>query len=699
MTNAMTVFRTKTFSSQVQHGIELLDWPQLLAGLWRGEVRDLPAVQIHQRPAVVLHTAIWLAVALKHGADPADADALRELFESALGPDAGRLTAPPDEVAFYQPAIRNAPRNATWNPTSIARIDAYFGRVLHETKGVARSGGIRAEHAIYALIGGAQRIFVKDNPNSALWGLPVITPVSADGGIGFEVAALAHAYAESAPRDWKAQPGVADHIVWARAWDLAASPLMPDAVGWPFVDAARPTRITVDGADRIGFHQLATTARMLAPNPADAAAEHPGCATEDGVPFRLTKRGYHARVLHAMLFGHPTSKSKNIAPPPILRRLPEATAGLRVGAVAYDQGKTIGVVDHTIAFAAPPKGGGGLAGALARRYRDQAGVVRSVSERYLDRIATTRRYVLGPALATLYRAHAAGRGGRADDATVTARIQGARERFDARVGPESVTEALRLIAEAPDDAEIRAAANRLCARHAWGVFDAARTGESGVSEARALAAAEATEQFKALLRRNLEIDPSEVVMTEEAEGPPALARRVAGVVDGMADELAREPNQDTAKQLRANRTADSLPLAFWYCLDAGGAPPEWLDDRDTVAALHTLAVGMAHISHLGRAAREAEKTLPLGMLLARAGYPEQRVDRLLQARGDTLRQLAVEVRHFLDPFTTRVDWRDPGILLVADARGDARALDHARRRIAQHYVRTARRDAQAQDAA
>jgi len=693
----MNLFTDPAFRAETDTGTPILTWPGLLAALWRREVRDLPALQIHQRPAVILHAAIWLGAAAKHGADPSDPDKLHTLFADALGEQAGRLAAGPDEIAFYQPAIANPPKGSTWNPTSIDRVDAYFGRVLHETKGVASTASITAEHAVYALLGGQQRIFVKDNPASPLWGLPLITPIDAQARLGFEVRALADAYAASRPEGWKTDPGFADHIAWARTWDLTASPLMPDALGWPYVDAARPTRIAVDDAGRIGFRQLATTARLVADGPADAMADHPGCTREGGAAFRLTKRGYSPRVAHSLLFEHPTSKSSAIQAPPILAQLPADTAGLRIRAVAYDQGKTIGVADDTIPFtAAPPPQATSFAAALARTYREETSVIRSVSQILLERQSTTRRSVLGPALATLFRPHASQQDQRpADDETVRARVDAVRERFDARVGPATLTTGLALIAREPQpsDADIRDAANDLCVAHARTVFFEAVRGESGVSEARALAAAEAAEQFSALLRKNLDADPSEASMPDAHDAPSDLDNRARAAVDAAADEL----DVETAKQLRATPTTEAVPLAFWRLFAGGPVPDAWLEDAETVDALHTLAVSMAHIPHISRAARDEERSLPLGMMLARAGYPNDRADRFLQARGDTLRQLVVEIRNFLDTQTTRLDWRDLAVLLVADAQDDTEALDRGRRAVARAYVRQVRR--QDQDAA
>jgi len=675
------VWHEPIFHARFQARVEPVSWPALLVGLYRGDVTDLPAAQLHQRPQIVLHAAIWLGAAMRHGVDPSDVDALRDLIVSELGENAGRLAASPSEIAFYQPAIRGEAAYDTWNTKTIDSVDAYFGAVGHETKGFPVEDAVTPEHAIFAHIAGTQRIFVKDNPNSALWGLPIVTPLDASGSIGFEVRALADAYAHIDPSTaWKPKPSFADHMVWARTWDLKASPLMPSDVGWPFVDTARPTRIVVDDDGKIGFRQLSTTARQVAPGAADSASAeaHPGCAYENGVPFRLTKRGFNPRVAHALLFGHSTPKTDNVARPWIVNNLPEGTKAIRLSGVAYDQGKTIGVVDETVDFAhIERERGSGSATLVRKQGREADALMRRASEAHVAAIAKTRS-VLSRALAVLYRS--ADR----ENVAVGERIKAVCRDFDGRVRRASLENTFDVIAEGASAQEIKVRAAELCTRMAHHVFEDALTSESLITEAHALAAANAANAFRGGLRTQLwhGIEDKMPVLPDE---PAALVRRSHAFVNAVAAALDNE----RAKQLRGNgATATGFP-AFTTLLAEAGAPDDWLNHRATMRGLQTLCVSMAYIPPPTASDEQWDNLPPLGAVLAQHRYPEARLATLMRARDDTLHKMVTEIRNYLEPRISRVDWRDIGVLLLADARDDTAALDHARRKIAQTFAKTA----------
>jgi hypothetical protein len=118
------------------------------------------------------------------------------------------------------------------------------------------------------------------------------------------------------------------------------------------------------------------------------------------------------------------------------------------------------------------------------------------------------------------------------------------------------------------------------------------------------------------------------------------------------------------------------PLAFWKLL--AQTPEEQSEDSRCVDVWKTV------LRSLGRV---KQSRLPLGRVLERTGFPENRVSRLLAGTGSSLPGLIDEVGRWL--VSHQVEHADISLLAtlgLADALGDVQARDWARRRLAVDFV-------------
>jgi hypothetical protein len=156
----------------------------------------------HQRAPAVSVLAITMHVLARYAdVDRESESSWAEAWDKLIGPDALRLTAPHNEVAFLQPA--------TGEPTSqqaIEAADLLLPNVEHEVKRTWSTA--RAEAAIFSIIGSLSRPNVKDHRSSTRTGLCAVLP-SVDGTLGSEVCCLLSAYDElKLPSDRSAQARV-----------------------------------------------------------------------------------------------------------------------------------------------------------------------------------------------------------------------------------------------------------------------------------------------------------------------------------------------------------------------------------------------------------------------------------------------------------------------------------------------------------
>ncbi len=94
--------------------------------------------------------------------------------------------------------------------------------------------------------------------------------------------------------------------------------------------------------------------------------------------------------------------------------------------------------------------------------------------------------------------------------------------------------------------------------------------------------------------------------------------------------------------------------------------------------------GLAVMTRERRAAHDPD--LPFGAALMRAGYDENRLNRLLRARGVTLRTLLMQSWQFMARKGISFDWSTVTTLILAEDHNPER-LERARQEIARDYYR------------
>ncbi len=166
-------------------------------------------------------------------------------------------------------------------------------------------------------------------------------------------------------------------------------------------------------------------------------------------------------------------------------------------------------------------------------------------------------------------------------------------------------------------------------------------------------------------------------MTEAAQPTPekptlaADISRLAGVIGSP-----HYPGSDRAA-LRRWATGQPVPLAFyrlWLRHLGSDLPAQQQTD-----AWMILAWGLATA---GQGAHDPKR--PLGQALAKSGYSEGRLERLLSAPDDVRLDLFMSTVRFLTTKGERFDWQDAALFLLTL---DADKREGLHRRIATSYYR------------
>ena len=120
----------------------------------------------------------------------------------------------------------------------------------------------------------------------------------------------------------------------------------------------------------------------------------------------------------------------------------------------------------------------------------------------------------------------------------------------------------------------------------------------------------------------------------------------------------------------------SPPLSFWKLV--ARLPEEQAENRGCIDVCKPVLRALGRVNQSG---------LPLGRVLERTDFPENRVARLLAGTGSSLPGLIDEVGRWL--VSHDVEHADLALLAtlgLADALGDVETQDWARRRLAIDYV-------------
>jgi hypothetical protein len=613
-----------------------------MAAAARDELIDLPGMATHQRAPVVTVLAVLMHVLSRYTkVDRISEKSWAEAWDELIGPDALRLTAPHDEVAFLQP-----PTNKPTSQQSIEAADLLLPNVEHEVKRTWSTA--RAETAIFSLIGSLSRPNVKDHRSSTRTGLCAILP-SVDGTLGSEICSLVSAYDHlkiPAHRSIKA----ADHFVWLKLYrPTVDAPIFFADLPRPFLDIGRAQRIIQ--ADNNKFELWAcpnNTIRVTGTDPWLDDPHTPKITNEDGTRrYKLAAKFFDHRFQHHVLFGV-VDKRNTIERPRILDLIDYRC--VRLCALGSDQGKTKGYRE-TLFVAARSEG---LFHLDPPKPEDRPARLSASALATID----AGSKVLYSALAALYRD--------TDDLNDTERnrIQGAQFKYYDAIGHASVQLVFDLLNVPENAQEEQQRFDALVAAEVRQAFDVAATALT-----RPLNVARAENRLETGIHFRLKGEG----MAQEFS-PPSLARQTFAILREWAEHAT--PN-DRA-QLRTMFLPEP-PLSFWKMMAA--VPQEQIDNEQCLGIWKIVLRALGHVRH---------SSASLGRTLAVEDFPEDRMDRLLTASGSSLPGLIDEALRWL--VSHRIEATDVSVLAtlgVADALGDGEARDWARRQIALDYVRSA----------
>jgi hypothetical protein len=289
---------------------------------------------VHQRAPVVTVLAILMHVLARYAkVDRASESSWARAWDELIGPDALRVTAPCNEVAFLQP-----PTNEPTSRQSIEAADLLLPNVEHEVKRTWSTA--QADAAIFSLIGSVSRPNVKDHRSSTRTGLCAVLP-SADGTLGSEISSLVSAYDHlNLPTGRLTQ--AADHFVWLEPYrPIADGPISFADLPRPFLDIGRAQRIVERSDKRFEIWACPNnTIRVTGADPWLNDPHTPRETEEDGVKrYKLGAKIFDQRFQHHVLFGV-VDKRSTIDRPRILDLVDYRC--VRLCALGTDQGKTKG---------------------------------------------------------------------------------------------------------------------------------------------------------------------------------------------------------------------------------------------------------------------------------------------------------------------------------------------------------------------
>jgi hypothetical protein len=646
---------------------------ELLASSFSGKLVDLPGMAAHQRPAVVTVLAVIGHVLNRYApsTDLCSPQAIATSWDALFGADTLRLAAPDNAVAFLQP-----PTNPTTSRQSIESADLMLPAVEHEVK---RTWDTTPERALFAIMGSMMRPNVKDHRTATRIGLSCVL-TSSDGSLAGEVINLAEAY----DRLFSTEAGkssASDHMVWLRPYSRDDTPIPLADLPKPFIDIGRAQRLRMrdDGGVEIWAHPNNTIRVDGGPDPwLDDPHTPQRTDAKTSTRYKLAAKDFGYVFESRMLFGG-KSKEELYTRPRIMDLTSYKFA--RVCALGTDQGKTRGYRE-TLYRTTRSEGLFSLDEPAPedRPARLSENLIRTLSEGEKS---------LWFALASIRRT------GERGDATSDKIGNQGKDVFRSSVTYSAIDLLFDLLASGRDDpAADQSKLNGLVATKLREAFAIAVP-----ATVEPLASARAEKQLESAIRRKFP-----VISKDAASGPsgggtgetrmadasehdnrPALAKQSFAILSEVAKHLT--PNDRAG--LRTMSLA-SPPLPFWKLI--AKAPEEQEENPRCINIWKPVLRTLGRVNQSGA---------PLGRILERTGFPEDRVSRILAGTGASLPGLIDEVGRWL--VSHDVEHADLSILAtlgLADALGDFEAREWARRRLAIDYVKfrpSAERSANAPD--
>lgn len=174
-------------------------------------------------------------------------------------------------------------------------------------------------------------------------------------------------------------------------------------------------------------------------------------------------------------------------------------------------------------------------------------------------------------------------------------------------------------------------------------------------------------------------------MSDSAAAPPSRSQATRTRLS-LLQQRVRESRLDTGSMaaLRRGDARTVLSQPAFHRLTAGFEDHEFAGDGAERWA--TVAQGIA-LTGVPDGEREAA-----GATLARLGFSESRLSRLLSSRGSTFRNQVTLVARFARGRGTPLDWSDLGELVLLEERVEDRA-DTLRLRLARDYYRAIEKSA------
>lgn len=634
---------------------------EILALANDGVLLDLPGMAAHQRPAVVTVIAVIGHVLKRYGSgiNLAAPTELSAAWNVLFGEDALRLEAPDNEVAFLQP-----PTDPTSSQQSIESADLLLPGVEHEVK---RTWDTTPERALFAIIGSLLRPNVKDHRAATRTGLSCVL-TSSDGSVGAEVINLMQAYDRLfsvRKGGWSAR----DHMVWLRPYRRTDPPIPIADLPKPFLDVGRAQRLRLRADGRIEIWANPNNTARVDGGP-DPWVEDPHTPLKSDAKaatrYKLGAKDFGYAFEARLLFGGATEKELVTRP-----RIMDLTSYryARLCALGTDQGKTRGYRE-----------------ALYRATRNEG--LFSLSEPRPDdrpsRLSETLIRTLSEAEKSLWAALASiTRTGNGKDATSDQIGNHGKAIFRARVTQSAISLIFDLLSVDRDDPSAdQGRLNALVASELRRVFAIAVP-----TSVEPLASARAERQLEDAIRRKFPVVlqgatsawtageeevPGMVEASEREKTIPPLVRQVFAILTDFTKHLS----PDDKAGLRTMSLA-SPPLSFWKLI--ASIPDTQSGNR------RCLEIWKPVLRALGRV---NQSRAPLGRVLARTSFPENRVSRLLSGSGTSLPGLVDEVGRWL--VSHDVEHANLSLLAtlgLADALGDIDARDWARRQLAIDYVR------------
>lgn len=165
-----------------------------------------------------------------------------------------------------------------------------------------------------------------------------------------------------------------------------------------------------------------------------------------------------------------------------------------------------------------------------------------------------------------------------------------------------------------------------------------------------------------------------------AQAPEA---KLASSVGRIAAVLEHEgfPPAERAALRRMN--PEILPPLAWYRFALPHLPEDWDLTEERQKKWMTLVAGIALMSPAAH-----RPDVSLGQALGESGYSEARLERLLEAEGDTQRVLLLRAARYLAAKSRPFNWTEAALLLFAREENKQESI---RRRIARDFYQAARK--------